>query len=173
MSTASGAAFEDLLATDLPNGRNLADEYLHRHGWKETTGIRDYITGLRRAVVSLHEVSEVVPGDFMLLRDLVRQGVPVRVSEKSGSRGLRQRDRIATRVVHCAAIASSSAASATSQPKQRAPSRSPGVTTCRCRRSSMRYYKWLELRSAQLQTDEARAVAGPVLRRAGLDADIA
>jgi hypothetical protein len=31
-STVWGAAFEDLLATDLPDGRNLAHEYLRRRG---------------------------------------------------------------------------------------------------------------------------------------------
>ena len=31
-----GAAFEDLLATDLPDGRNIADDYLRRRGWKES-----------------------------------------------------------------------------------------------------------------------------------------
>ena len=29
-----GAAFEDLLATDLPDGRNIADDYLRRRGWR-------------------------------------------------------------------------------------------------------------------------------------------
>ena len=94
-----GAAFEDLLATDLPDGRNIADDYLRRRGWKESTSTRDYITGLRRSVISLYEVSGLVPGQSMQLRDLVRGGEPVRVSEKRGSEGLRQWDRIATRVI--------------------------------------------------------------------------
>jgi hypothetical protein len=94
-----GAAFEDLLATDLPDGRNIADDYLRRRGWKEGASTRDYIAGLRRSVISLYEVSGLVPGQSMLLRDLVRGGEPVRVSEKRGSEGLRRWDRIATRVV--------------------------------------------------------------------------
>lgn len=98
-STLWGAAFEDLLATDLPDGRNIADDYLRRRGWKESVATRDYIAGLRRSVISLHEVSGLVPGESMLLRDLVRGGEPVRVSEKRGSEGLRQWDRIATRVI--------------------------------------------------------------------------
>jgi hypothetical protein len=98
-STVWGAAFEDLLATDLPDGRNLADEYLRRRGWKESAATRDYIAGLRRSVISLYEVSGLVPGESMLLRDLIRGGEPIRVMEKSGSRGLRQWDRIATRVI--------------------------------------------------------------------------
>jgi hypothetical protein len=49
--------------------------------------------------MSLYEVSGLVPGESMLLRDLIRGGEPVRVMEKSGSQGLRQWDRIATRVI--------------------------------------------------------------------------
>lgn len=94
-----GAAFEDLVATDLPGDRNIADDYLRRRGWKESASTRDYITGLRRSVISLYEVSGLVAGQSMQLRDLVRGGEPVRVSEKLGSQGLRQWDRVATRVI--------------------------------------------------------------------------
>jgi hypothetical protein len=94
-----GAAFEDLVASDLPDGRNIADEYLKRRGWTEPAATREYITALRHSVISLYEVSDVVPGESMLLRDLVRPAEPVRVFEKSGTRGLRQWDRIGTRVI--------------------------------------------------------------------------
>ena len=94
-----GAAFEDLVATDLPGGRNLADDYLRRRGWKEGASAREYIAELRRSTISLYEVSGLVPGESMQLRDLVRGGDPVRVSEKLGSQGLRQWDRVATRVM--------------------------------------------------------------------------
>ena len=94
-----GAAFEDLVATDLPGNRNIADDYLRRRGWKEGASTRDYIAGLRRSVTSLYEVSGLVPSQSMQLRDLVRGGDPVRVSEKLGSQGLRQWDRVATRVI--------------------------------------------------------------------------
>lgn len=99
VSTVWGAAFEDLLATDMPDGRNLADEYLKRRGWKESVSTREYIAGLRRSVMSLYEVSGLVPGESMLLRDLICGGEPVRVMEKRGSQGLRQWDRIATRII--------------------------------------------------------------------------
>lgn len=94
-----GAAFGDLVATDLPGDRNIADDYLRRRGWKESASTRDYITGLRRSVISLYEVSGLVPGQSIQLRDLVRGGDPVRVLEKLGSQGLRQWDRVATRVI--------------------------------------------------------------------------
>jgi hypothetical protein len=98
-STLWGAAFEDLLATDRPDQPNIADDYLRRRGWKESVATREYIAGLRRSVISLYEVSDLVPGESMLLRDLVRGGEPVRVMEKRGSQGLRPWDRIATRVI--------------------------------------------------------------------------
>ena len=94
-----GAAFEDLLASDLPDGRNLADEYLKRRVWKEPVATQEYIAALRRSVISLYEVSDVVPGESVVLRDLVRPSEPVRVLEKSGTRSLRQWDRVATRVI--------------------------------------------------------------------------
>ena len=94
-----GAAFEDLLASDLPDGRNLAEDYLRRRGREEPAATREYIAGLRRSAISLHEVSDVLPGESMRLRDLVRGGEPVRVLERSGTRGLRRWDRVATRVV--------------------------------------------------------------------------
>ena len=40
-----GAAFEDLLATDLTYGRNIADDYFRRRGWKESVSTREYIAG--------------------------------------------------------------------------------------------------------------------------------
>jgi hypothetical protein len=57
------------------------------------------IAGLRCSVISLDEVSGLVPGKSMHLRDMVRGSKPVRVLEKLGSQGLRQWDRIATRVI--------------------------------------------------------------------------
>jgi hypothetical protein len=52
-STLWGAFFEDLLAADLPGGRNIADDYLRRRGWKVSVATREYIAGLRRSVISL------------------------------------------------------------------------------------------------------------------------
>ncbi|MBL6459515.1 hypothetical protein JMJ55_29840 [Belnapia sp. T6] len=93
-----GAAFEDLVATDLPGGRNVADDYLRRRGWKEGPSTRDYITGLRRSVISLYEVSGLVPGESMQLRDLVRGGDPVRVSENRSRPPIRLIFRVSLRI---------------------------------------------------------------------------
>lgn len=98
-SQLSGWVFEDLLTLRLDGGRNLADDYLKRRGWKETARVRAYIAALRDSAVSLYEVSGLVPGESFLVRDLIRGGEPVRVEERSGSRYLRPWDRIATRIV--------------------------------------------------------------------------
>src|SRR3546814_17472446 len=49
--------------------------------------------------ICLHEVSEVEPGSGFLVRDLIRGGEPLRVSERSASQTLKQWDRIVARVV--------------------------------------------------------------------------
>ena len=98
MTVLWGCAFEDFVSSG-SGERNVADEYLKRRGWKESAGARAYIRALRTSVMSLYEVSDVVVGESFLARDLVRGGEPVRVFERSATRGLSQWDRIAARVV--------------------------------------------------------------------------
>ena len=64
-----GCAFEDFLTRDVADrtgssepGRNIVDDYLRRHGWKEPVLGRLYMEGLRHSTMSLHEVSDIVPG---------------------------------------------------------------------------------------------------------------
>jgi hypothetical protein len=85
-----GAAFEDPVAADLPREHNSADDYLRRRGWKESTSTHDYMTALRRSIISLYEVSGLVPSQSMQLRDLVRDGELMRFLQKLSSVGLRQ-----------------------------------------------------------------------------------
>ncbi len=94
-----GCVFEDLLARDLDDGRNIVDDYLKRRGWKESASNRAYMTALRSSVMSLYEISDIVRDESFLARDLVRGGEPVRVSERSGTRYLKPWDRIAARLV--------------------------------------------------------------------------
>src|SRR5665213_3753002 len=94
-----GCVFEDFLSRDLDDGRNIVDDYLKRRGWKESPSNRAYMAALRSAVMSLYEVSDIVPGESFLARDLVRGGHAVRVSERSATKSLRQWDRIAARVI--------------------------------------------------------------------------
>jgi hypothetical protein len=94
-----GCAFEDFLSRDLDGGRNIVDDYLKRRGWKESPSDRAYMAALRSSVISLYEISGIVPGESFLARDLVRGGEAVRVSERSATKSLRQWDRIAARVI--------------------------------------------------------------------------
>jgi hypothetical protein len=93
-----GCAFEDFVSLG-PDQRNVAVDYLKRRGWKESAGTRAYIEALRRSTMSLYEVSGIVAGESFLARDMIRGGEPVRVFERSATRGLKQWDRIAARIV--------------------------------------------------------------------------
>ncbi len=95
-----GCAFEDFLTRTLePDGRNIVDDYLKRRGWKETAPNRRYMQALRGSVMSLYEVSGIVPGETFLARDLVHGGEPVRVSERTATKSLAQWERVGARVV--------------------------------------------------------------------------
>jgi hypothetical protein len=65
---------------------NIADEYLKRRGWKESASTRSYMSVLRASVISLYEVSNVVPDTSFLVRDLVRGSDPILATERSASR---------------------------------------------------------------------------------------
>lgn len=94
-----GFVFEDLITRPLPDGRVLVLDYRKRRGWKESPGVRAYLEALAATAPSLYEASDIVPGEGMALRDLVRGGEPVRVVEHTASRTLKPWDRIATRVL--------------------------------------------------------------------------
>jgi hypothetical protein len=94
-----GCMFEDFLAFDLDDDSNIVDDYLKRRGWKESVPNKRYMMALRSSVMSLYEVSNIVRDQSFLARDLLRGGEPVRISEKSATRSLKQWDLIAARVV--------------------------------------------------------------------------
>jgi hypothetical protein len=96
---ALNCAFEDCCTVTWEDGSNLCSDYLKRRGWKETAMNRAYVEALRDSVMSLHEVSDVRPGESFLARDLVRGGDPVRVIERTATRTLVAWDVIATRIV--------------------------------------------------------------------------
>jgi hypothetical protein len=96
-----GCAFEDFLTLEFEEvtGINIVDEYLRRRGWKESAQSRAYMKALRSSVMSLYEVSEIVPGKSLMARDLIRGGDLIPVSEGTATRTLKQWDRIAARIV--------------------------------------------------------------------------
>jgi hypothetical protein len=99
MTTVWGCAFEDFLSREGADGRNIVDDYLKRRGWKEGASARAYMSALRRSVMSLYEVSDIIRDTSFRARDLVRGGDPILISERLATRSLKQWDRIATRVV--------------------------------------------------------------------------
>jgi hypothetical protein len=94
-----GCAFEDFLSRDLPGDRNMVDDYLKRRSYKESSSAKAYMQAIRSSVMSLYEVSDIVPGQSFLARDLIRGGEPVRVSERSASAQMKPWDRIGARIV--------------------------------------------------------------------------
>jgi hypothetical protein len=95
-----GCALEDLMTRRFePDGINLVDDYLKRRGWNETAPAKAYMRALRDSVCSLYEVSDVVPGQSFLARDLVRGGEPIRVTERTATRTLKPWDKISARIV--------------------------------------------------------------------------
>lgn len=96
-----GCALEDYMARQsLPGLPNVVDEYIKRRGFQESTGNKRYMKAVRNSVMSLYEASDIVPGESFLARDLVRGGEPVRVCEQSGTRQLKQWDRLAVRLIN-------------------------------------------------------------------------
>lgn len=95
-----GCAFEDFLTQDVDvEGGNIIDEYLKRRGWKEGAQAKAYMKALRTSVMSLYEISDIVPGKSLMARDLIRDGDPVLVSERTATKTLQQWDRVAARIV--------------------------------------------------------------------------
>ncbi len=95
-----GCAFEDFLTRRFgQDGANAVEVYLAGPGRKEPAATRAYMAGLQGTVMSLHEVSDVVPGRSFRARDLVRGGEPVLVTERSATQTLKPWDRIAARIV--------------------------------------------------------------------------
>jgi hypothetical protein len=95
-----GCAFEDFLTRRFgPDNENPVEAYLRRRGWKERALARSYMTALQTSVMSLYEVSDLVPGESLRARDLIRGGEPVLLSEHSATQTLRPWDRIAARIV--------------------------------------------------------------------------
>lgn len=95
-----GCAFEDFLTRRFgPDGENPVEAYLRRRGWKERALTRSYMAALQTSVMSLYEVSDLVPGESFRARDLIRGGEAVLVSEHTATRTLRPWDRIAARIV--------------------------------------------------------------------------
>ncbi|WP_152986798.1 hypothetical protein [Pseudovibrio sp. POLY-S9] len=92
------AAFEDFLSRDTEDG-NVIETYLKRRGWRETPMTKAFMQSMRTSAMSLYEVSDILPGESFLARDLLRGGEPIRVEEKTATQTLAPWQHIATRLV--------------------------------------------------------------------------
>jgi hypothetical protein len=93
-----GCAFEDFLTRTFSGG-NMVDDYIKRRGFKEPASAKAYMKAIRSSVMSLYEVSDIVPGQSFLARDLVRGGDPVQVVERSATQQMRPWERIGARIL--------------------------------------------------------------------------
>lgn len=92
-------AFEDLAATIFEDGSNLVDDYIKRRGWKEGASTRAYMQAMRDSLMSIYEVSNIIPGASFMARDLVRGGEPILVAERTATQQMKPWDRLAARLV--------------------------------------------------------------------------
>lgn len=97
-----GCAFEDFLTRPVEDDdeRTIVDDYLKRRGWKESASNKRYMEALRDSIMSLYEVSEIVPGQSFLAKDLILGGEPIRVVEHTATKSLKQWDRVGARIVN-------------------------------------------------------------------------
>lgn len=82
-----------------PEGANVIDDYLARRGWRETSTARAWLEQLRKNRLSLYEVQRVAEGEGMALKDRLRGGDPVWVTEKMASYAVQRWDCLVTRLV--------------------------------------------------------------------------
>lgn len=100
MDMLNGMMLEDFFSSRFdPDGKNVIDDYLQHRGWRESVRGRRYLEQLRDSVLSLYEVVELERGKHCDIRDLIRNGKPVRVYERMGTENLVKWDRLAARIV--------------------------------------------------------------------------
>lgn len=88
-----------LSAAVAPGQPSILDDYLKRRGWQETPRGRAYLQGIGSSVPSLYEVQGVAPGEWIDLRDRLRDVPVVRVMEQLGSQHLKRWDCLVGRVM--------------------------------------------------------------------------
>jgi hypothetical protein len=100
-SSMVGFLDESFLAAEHgPDRANVIDDYLRRRGWQETPRAREYLQGLRTTPPALYEVWDVAYGEWIEVRDRLREAPPRRIVEHSGSQSLQRWDCFIARVVH-------------------------------------------------------------------------
>ena len=95
------AIFEDFLAAGFGDEEeeNVVDAYLVRRGWTLGGPAKEFLVGLRDSTPSIYEIVELDRGSTVTVRDLVRGGAPMVVSEEMGSQSLAQWDCVIARIL--------------------------------------------------------------------------
>jgi hypothetical protein len=100
-SSMVGFLDESFLAAEHgPDRASVIDDYLRRRGWQETPRAREYLQGIRSTPPALYEVWDVAFGEWIEVRDRLRDEPPRRIVEHSGSQTLQRWDCFVARVVH-------------------------------------------------------------------------
>jgi hypothetical protein len=95
-----GCVLEDFLTCDFgPDQRSIVEDYLKRRGFKERAPVKSYLRALQRSVMSAYQVVAAAPGSHLVLRDLIRDGEPIRVEDKAGGQSLAPADHLAARLL--------------------------------------------------------------------------
>jgi hypothetical protein len=101
LSSMVGFIDESFLAAEHgPDRAYVTDDYLRRRGWQETPRAREYLQGIRSTPPALYEVCNVAFGEWIEVRDRLRDEPPRRIVEYSGSQTLQRWDCFIARVVH-------------------------------------------------------------------------
>ena len=100
LSSMVGFIDESFLAAEHgPDRANVTDDYLRRRGWQETPRAREYLQAIRSTPPALYEVWDVAFGEWIEVRDRLRDEPPRRIVEHSGSQMLQRWDCFVARVV--------------------------------------------------------------------------
>jgi hypothetical protein len=95
-----GCVLEDFLTCHFGlEQRSVVDDYLKRRGFKERAPVKSYLRALQRSVMSAYRVVATAPGSHVLLDDLIRDGEPIRVEDRPGSRALASADHLGARLL--------------------------------------------------------------------------
>ena len=96
--TVTNFIFMDFVSRE-NKGKNIADQYLKRRGWKEKAIPKAYIKSLRHSVTSLYEVRDVRPGVSFSASDLIQGGDPILVEDPITAKRILNGQQIAIRIV--------------------------------------------------------------------------
>lgn len=94
------AVLEDLMSRDLPDGTNVTDAFLKRHGWKLAGPAKRQLQAVRESHIGLYEIVTIQPGTGVTLRDMLQEGNSITVEAPALAGALPVGCELAARVLH-------------------------------------------------------------------------